>query len=113
MNPPSAKHQNVVFGEEAPLAEIDAALEVHGLEIAVEIVAIEMLLPAPDVSPSPVKGALLHFKLFHDFRQRVISAVEGKQFRQNSAEYVVYLDGLNKRPELTAFCEKSERFVFR
>ena len=34
------KHENIVRGEKAPLAEIDAALEVGALEIAVEVVAI-------------------------------------------------------------------------
>src|SRR6266540_1531958 len=36
----SAKDQDIVLRQEASLAEIDAGLEVDGLEIAVEVVAV-------------------------------------------------------------------------
>ena len=36
----SAKDQDIVLGEKPPLAEVDAGLEVDGLEVAVQVVAI-------------------------------------------------------------------------
>ena len=62
------------------------------------------------VVSSQLRGAMLHFKMFHDFHQRAVAAVEGKQFWQGSAQYAVYLDGMNEQPGATGLYEKSQRF---
>ncbi|MEZ5875689.1 MAG: glycosyltransferase family 2 protein [Hyphomicrobiales bacterium] len=62
------------------------------------------------LTPSSVSGALLHFKMFSDFAEKVRDAVEEKQYWNNSAEYAIYKASLDADPNQTAFGAHSERF---
>lgn len=47
-----------------------------------------------------VAGALLHYKYDRAFRNRCVTAVERGNFYSNSAAYRVYLEALDKNPDL-------------
>ena len=48
------------------------------------------------VKISSVTGAILHFKFFSDFHERVVDAVKSNQHSQGSAEYKRYLSRMEK-----------------
>jgi hypothetical protein len=63
-----------------------------------------------NVQPSPVQGALLHFKMFNDFHEKVAIAVKERQYWESSGQYACYLAGLDENPGLTALHDGSIRF---
>lgn len=55
-------------------------------------------------------GALLHFKFFADFHARAEKAVQMKNHADGSAEYLQYLQALNKNPQATFMYLGSQRY---
>jgi hypothetical protein len=47
-----------------------------------------------------VSGVLLHYKYDRAFRERCVTAVERGNFYSNSAAYRIYLNALEKNPQL-------------
>jgi hypothetical protein len=62
------------------------------------------------VRASEARGALLHFKLFHDFADKVRDGVQRKQYWKGSVEYQAYLRGIEASPELRPFNAHSRRY---
>ena len=63
-----------------------------------------------DVVTGKESGALLHFKLFSDFHEYAKKAVVEKNHWNDSAQYVIYLNGMRKNPDLTPYYEGSIRY---
>jgi glycosyltransferase involved in cell wall biosynthesis len=62
------------------------------------------------VVPGLVEGALLHFKMFHDFHRKVaVGAAEG-QYWEGSRQYRAYIAVMDDHPGLTPRDERSVRF---
>jgi glycosyltransferase involved in cell wall biosynthesis len=59
---------------------------------------------------APVTGALLHFKFFADFHDRVIDAVNQKQHFDGASEYLCYLKALKDDPRMSFRYDKSARY---
>lgn len=60
-----------------------------------------------DVRPSPVTGALQHFKFFSDFYDLAKRESERKEHWDGAAQYASYWDVLKEYPDLSGFCENS------
>jgi len=58
-----------------------------------------------DTPISSLRGALLHFKFFHDFSSRVRHAVETLNHWNFSSEYCHYFSVLKRHPHLNLFLE--------
>lgn len=58
-----------------------------------------------DTLISPLRGALLHFKFFHDFPSRVRYAVEMCNHWDYSSEYRRYFNVLDRDPRLNLFAD--------
>jgi len=56
-------------------------------------------------------GALLHFKFFQDFREKVEVAVRDNLHWNDSQEYKVYWEGLESGRSLSLYSEASEKYV--
>ena len=56
-----------------------------------------------------ISGAILHFKMFHDFRTKVQAGVREKQYWDGSKQYTAYLAGIDDNPGLTALYDRSAR----
>jgi hypothetical protein len=63
------------------------------------------------LTPAPVTGALLHFKLVADMFARVEQEVTRKEHWRGAVEYSVYAEVLAANPGLSARCESSVRFT--
>jgi glycosyltransferase involved in cell wall biosynthesis len=63
-----------------------------------------------DVRSASVSGALLHFKLFHDFHEKVARGVEEGQYWNGSSQYRAYLAGMEANPDLAPTFEHTHRF---
>jgi hypothetical protein len=63
-----------------------------------------------DARLSQVRGALLHFKLFNDFHEKVAIGVAENQHWKDSREYRHYLAAIEENPDLRPFYEGSIRF---
>ncbi|MGE3623449.1 MAG: glycosyltransferase family 2 protein [Bdellovibrionales bacterium] len=71
------------------------------------------LLDCHSVSPimlAPVTGALLHFKFFSDFHDRVEDAIRRGQHFDGASEYAHYRDAWSKNPNLSFYYEGSAKY---
>jgi hypothetical protein len=71
------------------------------------------ILDPHTVSPirlAPVTGALLHFKFFADFHERVLDAINAKEHFDGASEYARYLEALKVNPRLSFHYEKSAQY---
>ncbi|MGE3623895.1 MAG: hypothetical protein AB7H77_08505, partial [Bdellovibrionales bacterium] len=71
------------------------------------------LIDSHTVTPvqlASVTGALLHFKYFSDFYDRVLNAVSEGQHFSGAGEYVRYLEALAENPSLSFYYEKSAAY---
>jgi hypothetical protein len=59
---------------------------------------------------APLTGALLHFKFFSDFHNRVLAAVESREHFDESSEYGRYAAALAASPELSFAGPSSVRY---
>lgn len=59
---------------------------------------------------SPCFLGILHFKFHANTLERIGQAVTDEVYWNNSKEYRCYLSKLRRDPELTAYCDLSERF---
>ena len=59
----------------------------------------------------PIAGALLHFKFFADFRDRVDAAVADKQYWNAGAEYRAYHERLCDVPDLVMAADVSKAYA--
>lgn len=50
-----------------------------------------------------VSGVLLHFKFFSDFHEKVLTAVQEGEYWHGSEQYAVYLEKLQRNPDLSAY----------
>ncbi len=62
------------------------------------------------VNVADITGALLHFKLFSDFSEKVTIAVEEGEHWQNASQYAVYLAGLQENSQISPCHNGSVRF---
>jgi hypothetical protein len=53
------------------------------------------------------RGAVLHFKFFHDFYKRIINEVKRGEHFKGAREYRMYLEYLNNKPDFTFYYEGS------
>ena len=58
-----------------------------------------------------LSGAILHFKFFADFRDRIDRALREKQYWNGSEQYEQYGKGLNQTPGLNAYNQDSIRYT--
>ena len=59
---------------------------------------------------APLTGALLHFKFFSDFHDRVLTAVERREYFDGGSEYGRYAAALAAKPELSFARPSSIRY---
>lgn len=59
----------------------------------------------------PIAGALLHFKYFADFRDRVGAAVVDNQHWRGSSEYRMYRERLREAPDLVMAADESKPYA--
>ncbi len=64
----------------------------------------------PDVCLAETTGALLHFKFFSDFTQRVKEEAARREHWRGASEYAVYSAALRKNPDLDLLYEGSVRY---
>jgi hypothetical protein len=60
---------------------------------------------------APVTGALLHFKFFSDFHERVMTELTESRHFDGSSEYARYAEALGSEPELSFAFPGSVRFT--
>ena len=60
--------------------------------------------------PAPVGGAILHFKFFADFSQKIERALTERQYWNGSEQYERYGEGLDTDPDLSAHHANSIRY---